>query len=92
MTATPKFQPGDLVLVDDRDHTGHCRTPTFVRGHKGRVRKMLGLYKNPEELAYYKDAAELPLYDVVFEWREVWGEDGPDEIAADIFEHWLNPA
>ena len=61
-------------------------------GRKGRVRQMLGLYKNPEELAYYKDAAELPLYDVVFEWREVWGEDGPDEIAADIYEHWLSPA
>lgn len=92
MIVTPKYNAGDMVRVDDRDHTGHCRTPTFVRGCKGRVRQVLGVYRNPEELAYYKDAAKLPLYDIVFEWRDVWGEDGPDQIAADIYEHWLNPA
>jgi hypothetical protein len=63
----------------------------YLRGKIGRVRKLIGVYKNPEELAYYKDAGEQPLYDIVFEWKEVWGVESPDEIAADIYEHWLKP-
>lgn len=88
----PKFKAGDAVVVDARDHDGHCRTPLYLRGKRGRVREMVGIYKNPEELAYYKAAGLLPLYDVVFDWKEVWGEDGPDEVAADIYEHWLKSA
>ena len=92
MTGETRFKPGDAVVVDQRDHVGHCRTPTYLRGCRGQVREVLGIYANPEELAYYKDAAALPLYDVVFDWREVWGEDGVDVVAADIYENWLNPA
>ena len=88
---TPCFKAGDRVLVEARDHDGHCRTPMYLRGKIGRVRKLIGVYKNPEELAYYKDAGEQPLYDIVFEWKEVWGVESPDEIAADIYEHWLKP-
>jgi len=87
-----RFKPGDMVVVDAREHDGHCRTPTYLRGRKGRVREILGVYPNPEELAYYKDAGDQPLYDVVFAWREVWGEDSPDEVDVDIYEHWLRPA
>jgi nitrile hydratase subunit beta len=89
---TPKFKAGDRVVVDARDHVGHCRTPTYLRGAEGRVRKLIGIYKNPEELAYFKEAADYPLYDVVFDWKAVWGVDGPDEVAADIYEHWLKSA
>jgi len=92
MTVEARFKPGDAVVVDTRDHDGHCRTPTYLRGRQGRVREVLGAYKNPEALAYYRDAEALPLYDVVFGWKEVWGEDGIDEIAADIYENWLKPA
>jgi hypothetical protein len=87
-----KFKAGDRVVVDVRDHEGHCRTPTYLRGKTGSVRSLIGVFKNPEELAYYKDAGTEPLYDVVFAWKDVWGEDGPDEIAADIYEHWLQSA
>ena len=87
-----RFKPGDAVLVDDRGHKGHCRTPTYLRGRRGRVRALLGVYANPEELAYYADAEALPLYDVVFDWKDVWGEEGADEVAADIYENWLKPA
>ena len=87
-----KFKPGDLVRVDDRDHKGHCRTPIYLRGKTGRVREVLGVFRNPEELAYFKDASALPLYDVVFQWKDVWGVEGPDEVAADIYEHWLERA
>ena len=90
MTVT--FKAGDMVVVDDRGHDGHCRTPMYLRGKTGRVRSLIGVYPNPEELAYYKDAGDQPLYDVVFAWKEVWGEDGSDEVAADIYQHWLKPA
>lgn len=87
-----RFKPGDAVVVDARDHEGHCRTPIYLRGCKGRVRELVGVYPNPEELAYYKEAAKLPLYDVVFDWKDVWGVESADEVAADIYENWLNPA
>ena len=56
------------------------------------MRDVLGVYENPEELAYYREAEALPLYDVVFDWKEVWGEESADQVAADIYEHWLKPA
>ncbi len=89
---TAKFKAGDRVVVDARDHEGHCRTPTYLRGRTGRVRELIGEFRNPEELAYYKDAGLQPLYDVVFDWKDVWGVESPDEVAADIYEHWLKPA
>ncbi len=89
---TARFKPGDVVRVAARDHDGHCRTPIYLRGKTGRVREVLGIYANPETLDYYKDAEALPLYDVVFDWKEVWGVESIDEVAADIYEHWLQPA
>ena len=43
----PRFKAGDRVLVDARDHEGHCRTPMYLRGKTGQVRKLIGIYKNP---------------------------------------------
>jgi nitrile hydratase subunit beta len=92
---TPRFRPGDRVRVADRTPEGHCRTPGFLRGKIGRVERVLGHYRNPEQLAYYRPADTLPLYYVLFRRADLWPGCPPetrDTVAADIYEHWLEPA
>ena len=91
-----RFKPGDRVRVDARDHDGHCRTPSYLRGKPGRIETVAGSFRNPEELAYYRPGTPaLPLYRVRFRQADVWADyAGPpnDTVTADIYEHWLEPA
>lgn len=93
--ATARFRAGDRVRVADRTPEGHCRTPGFLRGKVGRIERVLGHFRNPEQLAYYRPAETFPLYYVLFRQADVWpghAPDDPDTVAADIYEHWLEPA
>ncbi|MFN4090574.1 MAG: SH3-like domain-containing protein, partial [Alphaproteobacteria bacterium] len=91
MTA-PRFAAGDLVRVDHREHEGHCRTPSYLRGRVGRVDCLLGTFRNPEALAYFGAGEPAqPLYVVRFRQADLWPgyAGGPnDTLAADIYEHW----
>ena len=95
-TAAARFRPGDRVRVSARDHAGHCRTPSYLRGRIGRVERIAGTFRNPEELAYYRPGLpKLPLYVVRFRQADLWDDyrGAPnDTVAADIYEHWLEPA
>ena len=92
----PRFQAGDRVAVrEDRPHTHH-RTPGYVKGKRGRVAVLCGVFPNPESRAY--EGTGLPkraLYRVEFDQSEVWGDryTGPpgDRLLVDIFEQWLEP-
>ena len=90
-----RFKAGDTVRVSDRDHDGHCRTPLYLRGKTGRVDMVLGTFRNPEELAYFKPGTPaLPLYKVRFRQAEVWPDYAggkADTVTADVYEHWLEP-
>ena len=73
----------------------HIRTPHYVRGREGTVLRPLGRFANPEDLAFAREAAILPLYHVRFEQRALWpeaiaGDEGPgDEVVVEIFGPWL---
>lgn len=88
------FQAGDAVRVrDDWPETRgpvHIRTPHYVRGRQGRIVRALGRFRNPEDLAFHRPAAERTLYHVAFDQPAIWhqGTQG-DEIYVEIFEHWL---
>ena len=93
---TPRFEAGDRVRVLSEDKPGHVRTPGYIRGRTGRVESVLGEFRNPESLAYGGPGLpERPLYKVSFRQEDLW-EDYPDptddELCADIYEHWLEPA
>lgn len=90
------FEPGQRVRVAARPHTGHHRTPGYLKGKAGRVERVHTSYANPETRAYGDDG--LPartLYLVGFAQRELWpeyrGADG-DRLLVDVFEHWLEEA
>ena len=90
-----ELKAGDRVRVRAGASTGHCRTPTYLRGMSGVVHRRLGKFRNPEQLAYGKDGKpELHLYQVKFEQDVLWPayKGGPrDTLLADIYETWLEP-
>jgi len=88
------FAPGDAVRVRDAwpeaDGPAHIRTPWYVRGVVGEVVRHLGDFPNPEDLAFARPAAVLPLYHVRFPKDALWAEPVPgDAVLVEIFEPWL---
>ena len=92
-----RFRPGATVRVALAFPPGHVRTPLFLRGKIGIIERIHGAFPNPERLAYgMHGEPALTLYMVKFTMGDVWagqGAYGPrDTVAADIYEHWLEPA
>ena len=90
------FEPGQQVKVAARPHTGHHRTPGYVKGKTGRVERVHASYANPETRAYGTDGQPpQTLYLVGFDQRELWPEyrgEECDRLLVDVFEHWLEEA
>jgi nitrile hydratase len=91
------FAPGARVRVkNDWPETRgpcHIRTPHYLRGEAGMVVRHLGDFANPEELAFARPAARLPLYHVRFDQPSIWHEGcAGDEIMVEIFGSWLEAA
>lgn len=91
------FPPGARVRVrNDWPETRgpcHIRTPYYVRGETGTVVRHLGDFANPEDLAFARPAARLPLYHVRFDQPAIWHEGrAGDDILVEIFGSWLEAA
>jgi hypothetical protein len=90
------YRAGQRVRVAARAHTGHHRTPGYLKGKTGWVERVHARFANPETHAYGADGLpELELYLVGFAQRDVWPDydgRGGDRIYADLFEHWLEEA
>ncbi len=50
-----EFHPGDRVRVREDFPPGHIRTPVYVRGKTGVVKRKFGTFPNPEVLALGRD-------------------------------------
>lgn len=89
-----RFAPGSAVRVkrDFPETRGPChiRTPHYLRGLDGVVERPLGAYPNPEDLAFGRPAAKVPLYHVRFDQPALFdkGRSG-DSLLVEIYEHWL---
>ncbi|HTP23916.1 MAG TPA: SH3-like domain-containing protein [Solirubrobacteraceae bacterium] len=90
------FCNGQRVVVADRAHRGHHRTPGYIKGKIGTVERVHASFRNPESRAYGNDGLpEQALYLVSFAQQDVWPEyRGParDRLFVDLFEHWLEEA
>ncbi len=86
--------PGTAVQVRDYwpEAAGpvHVRTPHYLRGRHGTVVRHLGDFPNPEDLAFARPAARLPLYHVAFAASELW-HDASGQLLVEVFEPWLQP-
>jgi nitrile hydratase subunit beta len=89
-----KFKIGDRVRAKNIHPQTHTRLPRYVRGHVGVVERIHGAHVFPDTAAI--DQGENPqwLYTVVFESRELWGDnaDPTIRISIDAFEPYLEPA
>ena len=88
------LQPGTPVQVklDWPETRGPChiRTPHYLRGRMGVVERHLGDFPNPEDLAFARPAARLPLYHVRFDQPALWGEGyAGDASVVELYESWL---
>lgn len=93
----PRFAPGARVKVRDarpeRSAPMHLRTPHYVRGRPGTVQKVLGVFANPEALAFGRKGEPRVLYHVLFDQAPIWQEgEAGDSVLIEIFEHWLEQA
>jgi len=86
-----RFAVGDQVRVRRMRPKRHTRCPRYVRGATGRVERVQGLDVPPELGAYGEPATPEPVYAVVFDSRELWGDDGrpPWTVLVDLWEHYL---
>ncbi|QGY04022.1 nitrile hydratase subunit beta [Methylobacterium mesophilicum SR1.6/6] len=92
--APARFALGDTVLARNVHPTGHTRLPRYVRGRRGRIARVDGVFVYPDTSAY--GAGENPtwLYTVAFTAQELWGSSGdPDGVVTvAAFEPYLDPA
>jgi nitrile hydratase subunit beta len=91
----PCFKVGDRVTVKEMFSPGHIRTPWYVRGQRGTIERLCGVFGNPEELAYARAGTpRQPLYRVRFAQRDLWPDytgAERDSIEIEIYQHWLEP-
>lgn len=91
-----RFAAGDAVRVRRAFPIGHVRTPFYIRGKRGVIERLCGVYGNPEELAYARSGKPAqPLYRVRFLQHDVWPDylgHPQDTVDVEIYQHWLETA
>lgn len=90
------YRVGEPVTVAARAHSGHHRTPFYIKGRTGRIERVHATFRNPETRAYGADGLpEVRLYLVSFARSDLWpnARAGRDQrVYVDVFEHWLEEA
>jgi Nitrile hydratase beta subunit, C-terminal len=91
-----KYGLGTRVRVAPREHDGHHRTPSYLKGKTGCIERVHTEFTNPETRAYGSDGLPpQPLYLIGFAQRDVWPDYAgrpSDRIYVDVYEHWLEEA
>lgn len=90
----PRFRPGDRVRARNLHPRGHIRLPRYVRGHAGVIEADHGGFVLPDAHAHGRGEAPERLYTVIFDGRELWGDDGEAglTVSVDAWESYLEPA
>ncbi len=92
-----RFRAGDPVTVRTDLVNHHHRTPSFIKGKRGRVRAVSGPFLDPETQAHGGTGEPRRLlYHVEFRqaevWAERWREGRGDLLLMDLYEQWLERA
>jgi nitrile hydratase len=94
LATPPRFTVGDRVRARNMHPRGHTRLPRYVRGHVGTIEADHGGFVFPDINAHGLGEAPQRLYTVVFDGRELWGDDAETGItvSVDAWETYLDPA
>ena len=87
----PRHAVGSTVRVRDMHPLGHTRCPRYVRGKRGAVVRVDGIYPLPDVAAHSDRACDQHSYNVRFAGRELWGDaaDGAEAVYVDLWESYL---
>ena len=91
---SPKYKPGDRIVVRNINPTGHTRLPRYVRGKQGIVERDHGVFVFPDTSAHGRGEKPQHVYSVRFTARDLWGPDAPgkDSLYIDLWDDYMDPA
>lgn len=94
VAAPPKFKAGDRVSTKNVNPTGHTRLPRYARNKKGVVEAVRDGFVFPDSNAHGQGENPQWVYTVVFDGRDIWGEDADPTltVSIDAWESYLEPA
>jgi nitrile hydratase beta subunit len=92
--APARFKPGDRVRTKNIHPPTHTRLPRYARDRVGVVEALRGCHVYPDTVAIGKGENPQWLYTVLFEGRELWGDDTDPalKISIEAFEPYLELA
>ena len=90
----PLFGPGDQIQVSSRFPIGHYRAPTYLRGKRGSVEKVIEpIQVDNEEEGYGRNAgSRRHYYRIAFAMTDIWPNYSGslrDGLRIEMFETWL---
>jgi nitrile hydratase len=92
--APAAFRIGERVRAKNINPVTHTRLPRYVRGHTGVIERINGCHVFPDTSARGEGDHPQWLYTVVFDARELWGDDADPtlKVSIDAFEPYLEKA
>jgi nitrile hydratase subunit beta len=89
-----RFKIGDRVRAKNIHPPTHTRLPRYARGRVGVIEALRGCHVFPDSSALRAGENPQWLYTVLFEGRELWGEntDPTLKVSIEAFEPYLEPA
>lgn len=90
----PRFAAGERVRTRSGAVPHHTRLPGYVRGKVGVIERLHGTHVFADSHAHGQGEQPQPLYTVVFEGRELWGDDAAPglRVSVDAWQSYLEPA
>lgn len=90
----PVFHPGDRIRVLEREPIGHYRVPTYLRGKRGAVDRVIepAAVDNEEEGFGRNAGSKRHYYRIAIPLTEIWPDytGAPnDGLYIEVFETWL---
>jgi nitrile hydratase beta subunit/nitrile hydratase accessory protein len=83
-SAPARFKPGDRVRAKNIHPRTHTRLPRYARGHVGMIDAVRGCNVFPDTVAIGQGENPQWLYTVLFDGRELWGENSDPTLTVSI--------
>lgn len=90
----PIFAVGAAVRARNVHVQGHTRLPRYLRGKRGVVAALRGVYNLPDSAAKRLPPEPAHVYSVLFDGPELWGASAEpgQRLYVDLWEPYLEPA
>ena len=91
--APARFKPGDRIRTKNIHPETHTRLPRYARDRVGTVEAIRGCHVFPDTAALGKGDDPQWLYTVLFDGRELWGQNAESglKVSIEAFEPYLEP-